>query len=303
MTKYTVDLFRSISLTYSVIPRISVVLLINLIYSTFVYNTNSLNLTYNSTLLNTILAMLLAFRTNRAFDRYKLGASIWTSLSTSIKNLSRLIWNGVKASDNTEKLEKLECIKCLLAIAIAAKHSLQGKNAYQQSNVIDLLPSIKQPYTDKLNYIYSIINESSNRVVENAPFEIAQLVSLYIRNQRNKNNIQEQDIQSFNQTSNLVFESLSKFDLMFIGVPNSYNRHMKQLLVLYFVISPFQSGFSNFVLNIVLAVALFGLDAIATEIEEPFGNDFDDLPLDRLCRLLCDDLVYITDGFGDLLKI
>ncbi|KYC38620.1 hypothetical protein WA1_36180 [Scytonema hofmannii PCC 7110] len=40
----------------------------------------------------------------------------------------------------------------------------------------------------------------------------------------------------------------------------------------------------------VVAFALFGIEAIGLEIENPFGYDTNDIPLDNLCRKLHSDI-------------
>ncbi len=43
-----------------------------------------------------------------------------------------------------------------------------------------------------------------------------------------------------------------------------------------------------------VSYALFGLDAIGEEIEQPFGDDTNDLPLSRLCRTIETDVRTIS---------
>ncbi|KAI8907450.1 hypothetical protein DFJ77DRAFT_442994 [Powellomyces hirtus] len=86
------------------------------------------------------LAMLIAFRSNRGFERYWQGAQLWTSLTTQIRNLSRLIWNGIAAPDALAQAEKQQIMKMLLAVAIATKYALRGENALEQRELRRLLP-------------------------------------------------------------------------------------------------------------------------------------------------------------------
>jgi putative membrane protein len=52
----------------------------------------------------------------------------------------------------------------------------------------------------------------------------------------------------------------------------------------------FHRLYDTFVVAIV-AYTFFGLDALGDEIEEPFGLDANDLPLDAICRAIEIDLL------------
>jgi putative membrane protein len=38
--------------------------------------------------------------------------------------------------------------------------------------------------------------------------------------------------------------------------------------------------------SMILTYIMFGLEAIADDVEEPFGDDLDDLDLDKLCQTI-----------------
>lgn len=71
-------------------------------------------------------------------------------------------------------------------------------------------------------------------------------------------------------------------------IPLAYSIHLKQLIFIYCLILPFQFvkdlnwGTGFFVA--IISFALFGIEEIGIEIENPFGYDPNDLPLDELCR-------------------
>jgi len=49
------------------------------------------------------------------------------------------------------------------------------------------------------------------------------------------------------------------------------------------------------VVTLVAAAALFGVDAISAEIEDPFGTDMNDLPIEYFCRQLKEDIEYMIE--------
>ncbi len=47
--------------------------------------------------------------------------------------------------------------------------------------------------------------------------------------------------------------------------------------------------------TVVIAYSFFGLDALSEELEDPFGMELNDLPLDRMCRI-CEISVFEALG-------
>lgn len=84
-------------------------------------------------------------------------------------------------------------------------------------------------------------------------------------------------------------------------IPLAYAIHLKQLLLLYCLFLPFQ-----FVKELkiwtgpivtLISFTVFGIEAIGIEIENPFGYDANDLPLDTICASIkrnIEDLISLT---------
>jgi putative membrane protein len=65
-------------------------------------------------------------------------------------------------------------------------------------------------------------------------------------------------------------------------------------LLLPFGMAPSLGWFTP-VLTAVVAYSFFGLDALSAELEDPFGMEANDLPLDRMCRI-CEISVFEALG-------
>ena len=69
-------------------------------------------------------------------------------------------------------------------------------------------------------------------------------------------------------------------------IPFAYAQHIKIFVVLFCFSAPFAMaevmGWATPVASALLALALFGVDEIGVEIEDPFGDDPNDLPLDAI---------------------
>jgi predicted membrane chloride channel (bestrophin family) len=73
------------------------------------------------------LGLLLAFRVNTAYDRYTEGRRLFQTVTTTVRNLARLIWINVPEKNERDHVEKMRCVKLLLAFAVATKRHLRAE--------------------------------------------------------------------------------------------------------------------------------------------------------------------------------
>ncbi|KAJ3073145.1 hypothetical protein HDU98_002181 [Podochytrium sp. JEL0797] len=136
--------------------------------------------------------------------------------------------------------------------------------------------------------------------VINAPLDILHHINAYVRLQRQSGTIAPEDATPTLNAISTAIDSVTKFEqILYFPVPASYDIHMKQVLMLYFVLLPLQlvkpMGWAMILATFIMSTTFFGTDAIAGEISDPFGNDENDLPLDYFCFKLQDDIEYIMD--------
>ncbi|KAF5330581.1 hypothetical protein D9619_005909 [Psilocybe cf. subviscida] len=82
-------------------------------------------------------------------------------------------------------------------------------------------------------------------------------------------------------------------------IPVSYGIHLKQCVTLYLFALPLtlvnELGWSTIPVVTAIAFTFMGIEGIADEIEMPFGNDQRDLPLDRYCQDLKEEIIFMID--------
>jgi len=80
-------------------------------------------------------------------------------------------------------------------------------------------------------------------------------------------------------------------------IPFAYNIHLKQAVILYVWVLPFtlveKIGWGTIPAIFMVSCVLFGVEAIGAEIENPFGYDKNDLPLDGYCQDLEAEIKYL----------
>ncbi|MDH4296989.1 MAG: hypothetical protein OEV74_11950, partial [Cyclobacteriaceae bacterium] len=68
--------------------------------------------------------------------------------------------------------------------------------------------------------------------------------------------------------------------------PYSYMMYVKKFITIYIITLPFgfvtQSGYMTVPIVVLVSFVLLSVELIAEEIEDPFGRDVNDLPLDDL---------------------
>src|SRR5262249_35867263 len=81
--------------------------------------------------------------------------------------------------------------------------------------------------------------------------------------------------------------------IMRTPIPFAYAQHIKSFLTLFCFTVPFAMvdamGWYTPIATAILAFGMFGIDEIGVEIEDPFGYDANDLPLDAIGNRIAED--------------
>jgi putative membrane protein len=232
-----------------------------------------------------VLGLLLVFRTNTAYERFWEGRKCWGAIVNTIRNLARQIWVSIDEKEPEDKDHKIEALNLLLAFGIATKLHLRSEPI--NSDLEALMPDSK--------YI-------TLKIINNPPLEIAFWVSDYLQQQYNRNCINSYQLTSMQELLNILVDNLGSCErILRTPMPLAYAIHLKQLLLLYCFLLPFQIVQSldwwTGLISALVSFTLLGIEAIGLEIENPFGYDENDLPLDAICTTMkrnIDDLISLT---------
>ena len=142
-------MLKAFTLTNSVLPRIWLGVLISTAWSSIfvaLYETDSVRFTpfilnpLIISLLGVVLGLLLAFRTNTAYDRFMEARKLWGSMQTSTRLISSLVWLHVEAIEPKDMEKKKGFLNLLLALSYATKHHLRSEHGTLYD---DLQPLVK----------------------------------------------------------------------------------------------------------------------------------------------------------------
>ena len=228
-----------------------------------------------------VLGLLLVFCTNASYERFWEGRKLWGTMINTVRNLARQIWVSV----DTSRGSKEQALKLLVAFAIATKQHLR-----------------QQPCQHELRHLVSPTQLDKLLTMNSPPLEIAFWLGDYLQVQQLKGRINPYQLQAMTQQVNTLVDVLGGCErILKTPLPLSYSIHLKQLLVMYCMALPFQvvNELNVWTIPVValVAFAVFGVEEIGLEIENPFGCDLNDLPLNAICQTMernIQDLVTLT---------
>lgn len=232
-----------------------------------------------------VLGLLLVFRTNTAYERFWEGRKIWGSIVNNIRNLARQIWVCVDEISHEDKENKIAALYLLVAFAVATKLHLRG-----------------EPIGSELEELLPNSNYMKLKLMNNPPLEVAFWIGDYLQQQYNHNYLNSYQLTAMQELLNNLVDNLGACErILKTPMPLAYAIHLKQLLLLYCLLLPFQivqslGWWTGFIVALI-SFTLFGIEAIGLEIENPFGYDANDLPLDAICQTIkrnTDDLISLT---------
>ncbi|KAI8845487.1 Bestrophin/UPF0187 [Chytridium lagenaria] len=224
-------------------------------------------------IISVVLGLLLVFRTNTAYDRYWEGRRQWATLTTHCRNIARLVWITANLQSEREQKEARGVMNLVLAYPIAVKHQLRSEFGTQHSDLAHLL--IHVPGLDPMQ------NPDLNHI----PLEITYYIASYVARARKAETIDMQTQVGITTALSGLVDCLTSFErIKNTPIPLAYSIHLRQVVLIYLLSLPFQLVSALFYATIpVVAIAaftFFGIEAIAGQIENPFGYDENDLAIE-----------------------
>ena len=220
------------------------------------------------------LTLLLVFRTNTAHERFWEGRKLWGSLVNTVRNLARDIWIVVKEKEPKDRLEKEAILRLVVAFAVAMKSHLRTDVLDAQ---LGLLMSSKQ---------YLQLKQTNH-----PPLQIAFWIGDYLQCQHDRNCINIYQLTALHKLVDELVDILGGCErILKTPLPLIYTIKLRQLVVMYCLVLPLEivrdlNWWTGLIIAFV-SFTLLSIEQIGSEIEEPFGHDPNDLPLDVICNTM-----------------
>lgn len=317
----------------SVLPKMIIPLLTVTVWSTavtciskFVHPLNVSNLLL--TVLGFVVGLAISFRTSSAYERYMEGRKYWSQLQLVTQNLARTIWIHTDEREGElgkqDLLQKLTALNLLNAFACAIKHRLRFEpgidypdlkerieylDTFAKAAEVDIPKAREYSKMKSTGEFLGVTFAESNprkrikrskKPLGNLPLEILNHFSAYVHHIINNETLkiglyQNQAITGV-VTLNDCLVGLDR--VLNTPLPIAYSIAISQITWVYVMVLPFQLYASlewiTIPGTIFAAYIILGLSAIGREIENPFGHDVNDLPLEAFCEELEMDIDCIT---------
>lgn len=240
---------------------------------------NIINIEVSSALpgyLGAALGLLLVFRNNSAYDRWWEARKVLGELVNISRNIAINIKNLVAFSD----LEKIQLAKLQISFCYALKEHLREGVKKEE------LKRINPPEIDWILSRNHKPNAIANLMVDKIE---------YLHNEKHINDIQQYLLIG---NTNTLIDILGKCErIKKTPIPVAYAFLLKIFIVIYVIILPFglleTLGWSVVPLTIILYYLLMTIVLTAEEIEDPFGLELSDLPVDQITRNIEKDVIEI----------
>lgn len=221
-------------------------------------------------LLGFVIGLLLVFRTNTAYDRWWEGRKLWGELTNTSRNLAMKI-NAILKKDEVEDRKFYSAMISNFVI------SCKGHLRRHKESTLEEFTDCKGFSKEKLNIQDHLPNLFATLIFEKT------------------HRLFKEEIITGNLLITVDKQIKSMVDV--IGgcerikntpIPYSYNIFLKKFIFIYTLSLPFglvtDLGYWSIPISIFILYVLSSLELLAEEIEDPFGTDANDLPIDTMCE-------------------
>ena len=216
-------------------------------------------------LIGFVISLLLVFRTNTAYDRWWEGRRKWGELVNDTRNFSVKINAMVSNTD-----EKKEFARLIHLFVFSMKEHLR------KGVLIDDLPFTE---TEKQQ-----LNTSKH-----IPTSVVGWIYAKIHVLVKEGKLYKEDLIVLDKNLNGFLEACGACErIKNTPIPFSYSLFIKKFIFIYVLTLPlaFVSvfGYLSALIATFVFYVLVSMEVLAEEIEDPFGNDDNDLPTDQLSQ-------------------
>lgn len=220
-----------------------------------------------------VISLLLVFRTNTAYDRWWEGRKLWGGLVNVSRNFALKISTFIPKED---KMKRKEFADMISGYSNILKDHLRTGDI----NVLSkLLPNTVE-FDGSNNHVPNVL---ANRIQEE--------LELMYRQDKIGESAYLALLNDLNQFTDIcgACERIKN-----TPIPYTYNIFLKKFIFIYTITMPFSFvesfGYWTILVTLFVLYAFVSLEMIAEEIEDPFGQDSNDLPTDNLAAKISENV-------------
>jgi putative membrane protein len=235
-------------------------------------------------LVGVALSILLVFRTNTAYDKWWEGRVQWGNIVNNSRNLA-MLYQSILASNDSENRDFFA--KSLANFAFSLKGHL--RDGVKVDFLLHLSDSEKQALARQNhipNFILANMYKQTQNIYQDRKMSGEDILNI------------KPHLQALTDAAGAC-ERIKK-----TPIPFSYNVFLKLLISVYVLSLPFSLvqdfGFFTILIVMVVTYTFAGLEMMADEIEDPFGLDCNDLPINEIAVNIKNNVYEILCLFKDV---
>jgi len=215
-------------------------------------------------LIGFVLSLLLVFRTNTAYDRWWEGRKKWGDLINNTRNLAIKIGSMTNNSEHEKYFARM-----IPNYVFAMKEQLRNGVKLEELDLTAQEISEIIKVSHKTSYIAKKMYERLHLMKQNGEITQEEFLSL------------DYNLRSFSEITGACERIKST------PIPYSYSMFLKKFIFIYVTTVPLAFiktlGYYSSVIAVFIFYVLVSIEILAEEIEDPFGDDDNDLPTDDYC--------------------
>lgn len=216
-------------------------------------------------LIGFVISLLLVFRTNTAYDRWWEGRKKWGEMVNDTRNVAIKL-SAILSEDEDRSFFK----RMIPNFVFAAKEHLRKGVLFEELELTD---------------------EEMEVLVrkEHVPLATSELIYKKLVNLKKDGKLSEEEFMVIDRNINSFMDSLGACErIKNTPIPFSYSLFIKKFIFIYVTTLPLafvtQFGYFSALIATFVFYVLVSMEVLAEEIEDPFGEDDNDLPVDTLCE-------------------
>jgi putative membrane protein len=239
------------------------------------------------TILGTIISLLLAFKSNQAYDRWWEARTVWGAIVNDSRSLIRQIIAfykdpdfSVAANDFKERFAKRQAAWCY-----ALAQSLRGK--------------------DPIKPIKTLLTEEEMRFVSNhkhVPNAILMLHAKDLKKAKEQGKLDSYQQVEIDNTLTRLCDSMGKCERIKNTIfPTTYSMYIRFTLCLFVILLPFgltdYLGWLQIPVVATIGAACFLIEKMAIQLQDPFENRPTDTPMISISNNIENNLMQMVNEY------
>lgn len=233
------------------------------------------------TLFGIALAIFLGFRNSVSYDRFWEARKLWGALLNDSRSLARQSYNLVDGNDYIE--ERNVFINLLIAFVYSLKHQLRFTNSKE-----DMDRLLSKEFAIKLQEIRF------------KPILILRELGAWVKKAKTDGRLDSVTQLAFEENMNKLSDIVGGCErIASTPIPYTYSVLLHRTVYIYCFILPFgfveSLGWLTPFMIVFIAYTFVALEAIADELEDPFGIQPNDLALDAMSKMIENTLLELNN--------